>query len=204
MQALGNPTKANLVSSMPAAAGEEAPMVPPKNKRPPLPGSAAERKEKQAAKEAFKKALEEGAQAKQAAQGAAGGGGDEERQQQIQEFNNFLRAVEAEAAAANEAATNEWRTLSAKEREVAAAANRRTPEQQARKEKERTMVNSPSLGPMVVAGVNKVYEQLEKASVAKARVKVMGEEKVQKARDLLARLKSGENYAALVAERDAQ
>jgi len=191
MQTTSNPTKALEVNNMSSKGNKVG--------RPKLPGSSREEREAQKAykaKQAELKAQEEKAAVEAAAaQGAAGGGGDEERQAQITEFNNFVRAVEAEAAAANAAAATRLN-------EAVAAENAHSAKAVPSSGKKGLFSNIPGSG--VNLGESKQWRARLEAEQVKARVKAAGAENVQKARELLARLKSGENYAALVAERDAE
>lgn len=183
---MSNPTKANSLS-MPEKGNKAG--------RPPLPGNLTkkEREAKKAAQEAYEaeKARREDAAA---SQGAAGGGGDEERQKQIQEFNNFLRA--AEAAAADDDAAAEARL-----KEAVAAEKAHSAKAVPSSGKKGLFSNIPGSG--VGMGESKQWRAQKEAEQARNRVKVAGKENVERAREFLARLKSGENYAALVAERDA-
>jgi len=173
--------------------------------RPKLPGSSREEREAQKAykaKQAELKAQEEKAAVEAAAhEGAAGGGGDAERQAHITEFSNFLNAVQAEAAAENAAA--EARRAAAVKAEAAYYASARTPVANLGRKGPAMFSNLPGRG-FGVPNLPPVVTAREEAEKARDWIRAAGEKKVQKARELLARLKSGENYAALVAERDSE
>jgi hypothetical protein len=110
-----------------------------------------------------------------------------------------LKAVQAEAAAENAAA--EARRAAAAKAEAAYYASATTPVANPGRKGKGMFSNIPGSGfgvpnpPPVVTAVGEGKE-------ARDWIRAAGEKKVQKARELLARLKSGESYAALVAERD--
>jgi len=205
MQAASNPTKALEVSNM-SSNGK-------KPGRPPLPGKLTkeEREAKKAAQEAYeaeKAKREEAYEAEKAkreeaaaAQGAAGGGGDAERQAHITEFNNFLNAVQAEAAAENAAA--EARRAAAVKAEAAYYASATTPVANPGRKGKGMFSNIPGSG-FGVPNLPPEVTARDDAEKARDWIRAAGEKKVKKARELLARLKSGESYAALVAERDSE